>query len=105
MATVKGGFDQMTSVFWRFDDSVIDGLVNWTVQAYRKGSASGWGFDTNIVDGLVNKMGELSARLGSRFRTLQTGSLTNYQRMIAGAVVLLLIYVMLELFAVLPKGF
>jgi len=73
-----------------FDDQVVDGLVNalsWTYVLLTRLTRI---FDVRIVDGLVNGLGALSLRLGWRLRTVQSGEVQWYQRLIVGAAIILL---------------
>jgi len=72
------------------DDHVIDGLVNaisWTYVLLTRLTRI---FDVRVVDGLVNGLGALSLRLGYRLRTVQSGEVQWYQRLIVGAAIILL---------------
>jgi NADH-quinone oxidoreductase subunit L len=55
-------------------DGIIDGLGRTTVRVAR-GSGR---FDNGVVDGLVNVVGNVIRDAGSRLRRIQTGSLRNY---------------------------
>ncbi|MCP4569654.1 MAG: NADH-quinone oxidoreductase subunit L [FCB group bacterium] len=63
---------------WRFDGSVIDGLVNLhaTVTVWLA-DVKYW-IDANIVDGIVNALGMITAAASSAFRKIQSGRLAHY---------------------------
>jgi NADH-quinone oxidoreductase subunit L len=75
----------------RFDDLVIDGLVNlsgWIVRIVSV--VSGW-FDNTFVDGLVNALANGTVALGARARRLQTGAVQSYVIAVFGGILLLVI--------------
>ncbi len=54
-------------------------------------------FDQGVVDGLVNAAGALALALGSRFRRLQTGVVSNYAALLVlGLVLLLVVFALAE---------
>jgi len=70
--------EKLSLLTYRFDRTVIDGLV-LSVAALTKiiSSIADW-FDRNIIDGLVNSAGSLSRYIGRFFRNFQSGRLQNY---------------------------
>jgi NADH-quinone oxidoreductase subunit L len=53
-------------------------------------------FDKVVIDGAVNGIATLSRRAGTGLRSLQTGRLQTYQRLILAAVVLLMLYLVVK---------
>jgi NADH-quinone oxidoreductase subunit L len=89
-------FIRFADRLWGFDRDVVDGAVN--------GASSGWiaitrgaqFIDTYVIDGAVNGIASISRGLGTSFRSLQTGRLQSYQRLILAAVVLLMLYLVVK---------
>jgi hypothetical protein len=75
---------------------VVDGVVNGAAAAWRRMAAGGWTFDQRVVDGAVNGAATTVKAAGARVRTLQTGSVRGYQTLVAGAVVLLVIWIFVK---------
>ncbi|MCL2526497.1 MAG: hypothetical protein FWE46_05580, partial [Coriobacteriia bacterium] len=71
-----------------FDDKIVDGLVNAIAWAYVLASRLSRVFDLRIIDGAVNGLGALSLKIGGRLRTVQSGEVQWYQRLIVGAAVI-----------------
>lgn len=80
----------------RFDSSVIDGVVNSAADLWQRASAWGRSFDINVIDGAVNGAGTWIVTVGSRLRRVQTGRVQSYQKLILGALLLLLVLVLLK---------
>ena len=80
---------------WTFDAKVIDGIVNGIAKAYVGLTSISWSFDGSVIDGVVNGTASLAKRAGNTFRKLQSGRVLNYQRLIVGAVVVLLFVVVI----------
>jgi NADH-quinone oxidoreductase subunit L len=80
------------------DGTVIDGAVNGAAMLWRRVSTRGRSFDIAVIDGLVNGVAAFVVAAGSRLRRLQTGRVQSYQKLILGALLLLM------LFMVLSKG-
>ena len=53
-------------------------------------------FDINVVDGAVNGLATGAKRVGAVARKLQSGRIQSYQRLVVGALVLLMLYVVLK---------
>ncbi len=82
-----------------FDGAVIDGAVNGSAAVFaRVAEGSAW-TDRTIVDGAVNGIATIAKRSGTSARKLQTGNVQSYQRLVIGALVVLLlaVYVVLML--------
>ena len=73
-----------------FDDRIVDGLVNAISWIYVLLTRLTRIFDVRIIDGLVNGLATLSLRIGWRLRSVQSGEVQWYQRLIVGAAILLL---------------
>ena len=112
----------LSEALWKFDMKVIDGIVNGTTRLYViKAHAAAWFdeyivdgivngvswsyvlltrllrvFDVRIIDGFVNGLGQLSVALGLRLRSVQSGEVHWYQRLMLGAgIVIVGIFVIL----------
>jgi len=68
-----------------FDDRIIDGIVNAITAVYVLLTRLSRIFDVRAIDGAVNGLGHLSVIIGGRLRTVQSGEVTWYQRLIVGA--------------------
>jgi NADH-quinone oxidoreductase subunit L len=93
---VVGGYTTLARALATFDARVVDGVVNGVAAAWRSLSAAGWTFDGRIVDGAVNGAASAVRAAGDKVRTLQTGSVRSYQTLIAGAVVLLVVWILVK---------
>ncbi|MCL2403433.1 MAG: hypothetical protein FWC86_04315, partial [Coriobacteriia bacterium] len=119
----------LSRALWQFDEKVIDGAVNaarllyekfsavlnWTDSRIIDGMVNGlsWTyvllsrlarvFDVRIIDGIVNGIGQLSITIGGRLRTIQSGDVQWYQRLVVGAVVIVL-GILVILYAVTLRG-
>jgi hypothetical protein len=81
------------------DDHIIDGLVNAISTLYMLGTRLARIFDLRVIDGFVNGLGQLSVFLGGRLRSVQSGEIQWYQRLILGAgIVLLGIFVIMYVY-------
>ena len=79
-----------------FDRRAIDGVVNGAARGFVELTGAAWRFDRYVVDGAVNGLAALSRSAGTRLRTLQSGRLQSYQRLILAAVVLFMLYLVLK---------
>lgn len=91
---VRGYFalSQLSAVF---DIKAVDRVVNGAARAWVRATGAAWRFDGFVIDGAVNGLAKLSRRAGSVLRGLQTGRLQSYQRLVIGALVLLMLYFVL----------
>jgi NADH:ubiquinone oxidoreductase subunit 5 (subunit L)/multisubunit Na+/H+ antiporter MnhA subunit len=71
-------FQSLARILFRFDLSVIDGLVNWTGIGTLKGSDIHNWVDKYIVDGFVNFVGYTTQFFSAVIRRIQTGFVQNY---------------------------
>jgi NADH-quinone oxidoreductase subunit L len=96
-ATVVRGTMGSATVSWRFDQWVVDGLVNasgWLTRAFAWLSGLA---DKHGVDGLVNATGNTLWEASFGYRRLQTGLIQNYALlMIVGVVTLVSVYLFLR---------
>jgi hypothetical protein len=74
----------------------VDGVVNGAASAWRSVASVGWVFDGRVIDGAVNGAATAVKAAGARMRTLQTGSVRGYQTFGAGAVVLLVLWILVK---------
>jgi len=79
-----------------FDHRGIDGPVNGAARGFVAFTGAAWRFDRYVIDGAVNGLATLSKRAGTRLRTLQSGRLQSYQRLILAAIVLLMLFLVLK---------
>lgn len=87
---VKGYFAVADSAS-AFDAAGVDGVVNGTATAWAATARGADGFDRGVIDGAVNGLAAGARRLGEAFRALQNGRLQTYQRLVVGAVVVLML--------------
>jgi len=87
---------RLTGYLYRFDTTVVDGIVNGTAAAWRGTAALSARFDTVVIDGAVNGLAALARTLGAAARTIQVGRVQTYQRYILGAVVLLMVWIVVK---------
>ncbi|MCL2379477.1 MAG: NADH-quinone oxidoreductase subunit L [Coriobacteriia bacterium] len=73
-----------------FDDHIIDGIVNGASWSFVLSSRLARIFDVRVIDGFVNGLGQLSVIIGGRLRTVQSGEVQWYQRLMLGAGIVLL---------------
>jgi NADH-quinone oxidoreductase subunit L len=87
---VAGTIGLSRTLAW-FDNTVIDGLVNFSATFTRGFSKASGKFDNIVVDGLVNFMAYLSAFIGLIFRRFQTGKVQTYIILVIFSLVILLL--------------
>jgi NADH-quinone oxidoreductase subunit L len=85
------GFARFADAMTVLDQRWIDGAVNSAGKGWVAFSSGAWKFDGAVIDGAVNGLAELSRTTGRAFRRLQTGRLQSYQRLVIGAVVVLML--------------
>jgi len=93
---VVGGYHALTRGLAAFDARVVDGAVNGAAALWRRAAGAGWSFDTSVVDGLVNGAAAIVKQAGASMRTLQSGRVRGYQTLVAGAVVLLVLWILVK---------
>ncbi len=90
MATIVNPTYKFAEFLFKFDQVVIDGIVNGTAKLTLWWSWAKERFDTIVVDGAVNGAGYISLALGKAIRRTQTGQLQTYALVIfIGAVILI----------------
>jgi NADH-quinone oxidoreductase subunit L len=87
---VAGTIGLSKTLAW-FDNTIIDGLVNFSATFTRGFSKASGKFDNIVVDGLVNFMAYLSAFIGLIFRRFQTGKVQTYIILVIFSLVILLL--------------
>jgi NADH-quinone oxidoreductase subunit L len=87
------GFFVVSDLLSVFDARVVDGAVNGASKVYVGLADLSWTFDRIVVDGAVNGLSALAKSSGSLLRRIQTGRLQSYQRLVVGAVVVLMLIV------------
>jgi len=92
---IIGPYMRLADALWYFDAHVIDGIVNGVAAGFTALSAMSWKFDSSVIDGAVNASAAGSRKLGDGLRKIQSGRVLNYQRLVVGAVVLLLFVVVI----------
>lgn len=93
-AFIKGYF-RLTDAAWSFDSRVVDGAVNGAGKAYVLATSGSDTFDRRVVDGIVNGLASIARFVGGALRKLQTGRLQSYQRLVVGALVVLMFVLVL----------
>jgi len=90
-----GGYFRLSEQAAIFDGRRIDAVVNGAASAFVFLTGLAWRFDGSVIDGAVNGLATISKSVGTSLRGLQSGRLQNYQRLVLGAVVLLMLYFVL----------
>jgi NADH-quinone oxidoreductase subunit L len=84
--TLYKGTEVLRNFLARFDQRVIDGVVNGTAKVTVVGSnKTGW-FDNKYIDGIVNWLAVVSQRWGTRASRVETGVIQNYVLKVGSAV-------------------
>lgn len=92
MATIINPTYWLMEVLFKFDQLIIDGMVNGAGKLTLFFSWAHERFDTYVVDGAVNGSGYLSMFFGRNIRKIQTGQLQTYALVVFfGAVVFMFI--------------
>ncbi len=86
-------FRLLASWFAVFDGAVIDGAVNGSAAVFAKIAEGSRWVDGTVIDGAVNGLASGAKRSGTSLRRLQTGNVQSYQRLVVGALVVLLVVV------------
>jgi NADH-quinone oxidoreductase subunit L len=89
-------FIALADLLFKFDRTAVDGVVNGAASGFVASTAVAQRFDKGVIDGAVNGIATLTRRVGQDLRSLQTGRLQSYQRLILAAVVLLMAYLVLK---------
>jgi NADH-quinone oxidoreductase subunit L len=88
------GFALAADALAEFDRAVVDGVVNGAGRLWVGVTALAQRFDVSVIDGSVNGAADAVVAAGSGVRRLQTGRVQTYQRLILGALVLLMAVVL-----------
>ena len=91
---IKPYVDMADRMAW-IDRNVIDAAVNGVSSWWVLLSTGAATFDRVVIDGAVNGLVTLAKAAGVRARTLQTGRLQGYQRLVLSAVVVFMLYLVL----------
>lgn len=91
-----GGYTAVARVLSAADARVIDGAVNGAASLWRRTAEGGWSFDSGVIDRAVNGVAAAVKQAGASLRTLQSGRVRSYQTLVAGAVVLLVIWILVK---------
>ena len=91
---IKPYVDMADRMAW-IDRNVIDAGVNSVSRGWVLFSAGAATFDRVVIDGAVNGLVTLAKAAGTRARTLQTGRLQGYQRLVLSALVAFMLYLVL----------
>ncbi len=75
----------------QFDAKVVDGAVNGAGTAWVATATGADRFDRGVIDGAVNGLATLARSCATLLRRVQTGRAQSYQRLVVGAVVLLML--------------
>jgi NADH-quinone oxidoreductase subunit L len=86
----------LTRMLAWFDAHVVDRVVNEAGRAWVALSERSWTFDARVIDGSVNGLARIVREVGVRARSLESGRVQSYQRLVLGAVVLLMILVVVK---------
>ena len=89
-ATFINGTIGLSKVFFWFDSTIVDGIVNGTATVTRWCSIASGKFDTYVVDGLVNLTAYLSGFIGLILRRFQTGKVQTYVVLVVFSLIILL---------------
>jgi len=85
------GYMKSADALTVFDQKGIDAVVNGAGKGWVSAADAAWVFDGRVIDGVVNGLAGLSVAIGRRARQLQSGHLQSYQRLVVGAVVVLML--------------
>jgi len=89
-ATIIRGTIGLANLFFRFDQGIIDAIVNLVGRLMERLSYVSRLFDTYVIDGIVNGVGRVTSAVGQELRYIQTGRVQNYMVMVVISVVLLM---------------
>jgi len=89
-ATVIRGTIGLATLLFRFDQGIIDAVVNLVGKLTERWSYVSRLFDTYVIDGIVNGVGRVTSAVGEELRFIQTGRVQNYMVIVVISVVLLM---------------
>ncbi|MEO8232760.1 MAG: proton-conducting transporter membrane subunit, partial [Ignavibacteriota bacterium] len=88
--TFVAGLIGLTKVFYWFDATIVDGIVNGSAEVTRRFAFFTGGFDKYVVDGFVNLIAYISGFIGLIFRRVQTGKVQTYIVLVIFSIIILL---------------
>lgn len=88
-ATIIRAAIGVADLFLRFDQGIIDGIVNLIGKLTERWSWVSGLFDTYVIDGIVNGVGRVTSAVGQELRYIQTGRVQNYMIMVVISLLLL----------------
>jgi NADH-quinone oxidoreductase subunit L len=89
-ATIIRGSIALATLLLRFDQGIIDAIVNLVGKLTERWSYVSRLFDTYVIDGIVNGIGRVTSAVGQELRYIQTGRVQNYMVIVVISVVLLM---------------
>jgi NADH-quinone oxidoreductase subunit L len=89
-ATIIRATIGLADVLFRFDQGIIDTIVNLVGKLTERWSYVSGLFDTYVIDGIVNGVGRVTSAVGEELRYIQTGRVQNYMVIVVISVVLLM---------------
>jgi NADH-quinone oxidoreductase subunit L len=89
-ATIIRGTIGLSTLLFRFDQGIIDAVVNLIGRLMERLSYVSRLFDTYVIDGIVNGVGRVTSAVGEELRYIQTGRVQNYMVIVVISVVLLM---------------
>ncbi len=85
-------FVAVAALLASFDGGVVDGIVNGVAAAWCRATVLSRRFDRKVIDGGVDGIADLVVAAGAQARRIQSGRVQDYQRLIVGALVLLMLW-------------
>ncbi len=89
-ATIIRATIGLADVLFRFDQGIIDTIVNLVGKLTERWAYVSSLFDTYVIDGIVNGVGRVTSAVGEELRYIQTGRVQNYMVIVVISVVLLM---------------
>jgi NADH-quinone oxidoreductase subunit L len=88
-ATIIRGAIGFANLCLKFDQAIIDGMVNLVGKLTERWSWVSRLFDVYVIDGIVNGVGRVTSAVGQELRYIQTGRVQNYMIIVVISVLLL----------------
>jgi len=85
------GYMGLAEAMTVFDQQAVDAVVNGSARGWVLAADGAWSFDGKVIDGAVNGLAAIATSIGRSARRIQTGHLQSYQRLVVGAVVLMML--------------
>jgi NADH-quinone oxidoreductase subunit L len=89
-ATIIRATIGLADLLFKFDQGIIDAIVNLVGKLTERWSYVSRLFDTYVIDGIVNGVGRVTSAVGEELRYIQTGRVQNYMVIVVISVVLLM---------------